>query len=1417
MDTTISSILFEWEGGSYYNDEYLAQAYTDLLLLLLDASEEERQDPRVIPFLEAGYQAYAREQDGFDSQAEVTRDMALAMVGGAERSLDGESQNTPPHPATPRGKRARSPSPEPEPEPEPEVQPELEVLESRERELKRFKTKFREEVMLIKGLGDALPSEQLMEGMFDSIVSRQRDAAGAQDDDRAIVEIRSTENVENPLWLSMRRTDQINGRVILDKLSRILNSNQAFMVNGQLKISYIHIPTPEAGGRRVNRVGNESMDQWLERKISSSTIYSPSNTQDNMCLARSVALAMARHGMHKQAFYKMKNPQSVVQKKEALHLCEIAGIDPNQPCGLDEVRKLQTVLPDYRLCVFTDKAGKECVFKGDYVQGKTNIYLLLHNEHFSVIFSPCQAFDYRFECKKCVVFFNRPGGHACEGSCWRCRGPKVHTDPVLRRCDRCGHSFAGEECFDNHSTLKLPYTDKTQCDTFRFCQACETSYNFQNTKHHVCGFVYCKYCKSNVKENHLCYMQGWEGREKRDKWHYISVYWDVEACQHLELEGHPGAFEHKANLIVSQAVCDTCFNVPQNEYFCPVCKTRQNIFYNLDDPNVNVMGQFIEYLRSVPAKTELLLIAHNSKAYDGVLALQEMIAQKLKPELVLQGAKILSMTVKTWTFIDSLSFLPMPLSAMPKSFGLTELKKGYFPFLFNEPKNYNYEGPLPPREMYCVSSMKSGAALEFHKWYDGQVKQGYVFNFRRELIEYCVSDVTILRQACQAFRQLFSQSAGFDPMFQCITLSSACMAAYRKNFLPPNTIGIVPPGGYHGRGKQSHKALRWMDYEEHKLGQKITTIYTDREVIVLGRPVDGYVEINKPDGGIEKRIYQFHGCYWHQCPIHYPANADSPINRYEKTVHLTSLFRRSGYTVVEKWECQFDKDILEDPEVIAYFEAHPTTRAPPLNLRNALCGGRTSALRWHHKADLSKGETIKMADVISEYPNANLRGMYPVGHPTIYLQGQTPMPPINTWNGIIKCTVLPPRDLFLPVLPYKCNGKLMFPLCRTCCETESKELCKHNDPADRQLTGEWCAPELQLAILEKGYTLITIHEIYQYPKTMQYNPETGEDGLLSGYVRRFMALKIQASGWPANCTSQDQKQAYMDEVQKHDGITIDPAKVEKNPALRTLAKLILNSFWGKFGEKTIRSKTVLLYSYADLIKLVTDPTKEITGFLDLSEECVQLCYKPLNDSEESLPTSSLLHAAFTTCFGRLQLYKYLDIVGDRALYHDTDSVAYISRPGEPDLPLGTHLGDLTDQVEEDYGAGSFITELVAGGPKNYGYKVAVGGDLQKVKFCVKVRGICINTSCDQLVTFENLKTMVLGDVEKMNVPIPHKIERLPKWKIVTRAGSKNWQAANNKRRRVDTARTVPHGYNAFEDADEEDQDLLEVMNLLGDA
>lgn len=46
-------------------------------------------------------------------------------------------------------------------------------------------------------------------------------------------------------------------------------------------------------------------------------------------------------------------------------------------------------------------------------------------------------------------------------------------------------------------------------------------------------------------------------------------------------------------------------------------------------------------------------------------------------------------------FIDSLCFLPMPFASFSSTFNLTELKKGFFPHLFNTPDHQQYVGRIP--------------------------------------------------------------------------------------------------------------------------------------------------------------------------------------------------------------------------------------------------------------------------------------------------------------------------------------------------------------------------------------------------------------------------------------------------------------------------------------------------------------------------------------------------------------------------------------------------------------------------------------------------------------------------------------------------------------------------------------------------
>ena len=106
----------------------------------------------------------------------------------------------------------------------------------------------------------------------------------------------------------------------------------------------------------------------------------------------------------------------------------------------------------------------------------------------------------------------------------------------------------------------------------------------------------------------------------------------------------------------------------------------------------------------------------------------------------------------------------MPLKALPKTFGLTELKKGYFPHFFNRKENQTYVGSLPRVEDYDPDSLSAKERKDFLAWYEELKSAQYLFNFEQEIEEYCRSDVDILRRCCLKFKQLMEEICHLDPL-----------------------------------------------------------------------------------------------------------------------------------------------------------------------------------------------------------------------------------------------------------------------------------------------------------------------------------------------------------------------------------------------------------------------------------------------------------------------------------------------------------------------------------------------------------------------------------------------------------------------------------------------------------------------------
>lgn len=219
---------------------------------------------------------------------------------------------------------------------------------------------------------------------------------------------------------------------------------------------------------------------------------------------------------------------------------------------------------------------------------------------------------------------------------------------------------------------------------------------------HVCGRVMCKGCKTYVGADHLCYLPSKPVKTPVDK----LMFFDVETDQ--------SSGDHVVNFVVAQ-------------YF----DGEEKIFEGNE-----ALEQFCSFLFD-PKHKGYTVLAHNLKGFDGQFILRWLLEKGHTPTVIPQGSKLMCIQFTTlqMTFIDSFNFLPMALSKLPKTFGLSELVKGYFPHLFNTEANQHYVGALPAKEHYTPNTMSSADRANFMQWYEQ--RQAEPFDFRKEILMYC--------------------------------------------------------------------------------------------------------------------------------------------------------------------------------------------------------------------------------------------------------------------------------------------------------------------------------------------------------------------------------------------------------------------------------------------------------------------------------------------------------------------------------------------------------------------------------------------------------------------------------------------------------------------------------------------------------
>ena len=428
----------------------------------------------------------------------------------------------------------------------------------------------------------------------------------------------------------------------------------------------------------------------------------------------------------------------------------------------------------------------------------------------------------------------------------------------------------------------------------------------------------------------------------------------------------------------------------------------------------------------------------------------------------------------------------------------------------------------------------------------------------------------------------------------------------------------------------------------------------------------------------------------------------------------------AGYKVEVMWGCDFKK--LQDEADYKQYEPEIERHVvPPLKCRDALFGGRTNACK-HFAKVINPGDKILYYDVCSLYPWVMKYCSYPVGHPTVILKD---FKPIDEYYGLIKCKVLPPTDLYHPLLPAKVDNKLMFPLCFTCAQKRIAK-CNHNE-SQRCFIGTWITEEIQKAV-QLGYTILEIYEIWHYDQKSLYNPETKIGGLFSEYISTFQGYKQEASGYPEHVNDEQKKDEFIRKYQQREGVTLRKEKIKYNSGLRSLEKLKLNNLWGKFAQNNNFPKVKYISKASEFYAILNSKALEVTHIDIAAKDRIGLSYKMKEDFVNSSKFTNVIIAAFTTAHARLKLYSYLEKLQRQVLYFDTDSVIFKYSDGMFCPPVGDYLGDLTSEL----GPGEFITTFCSTGPKSYAYTTNKGN-----KVC-KVKGITLNFRNSLIINEETM-------------------------------------------------------------------------------
>lgn len=921
---------------------------------------------------------------------------------------------------------------------------------------------------------------------------------------------------------------------------------------------------------------------------------------------------------------------------------------------------------------------------------------------------------------------------------------------------------------------------------------------------HQCTQCYCEIEQRDWMK-HDCYIR----KKKVNNLEESKIYvYDLEACQ---ITDSLGLLKHECNCLFIRKV------------YCENEDEEKGVYFPGE-------FEFIDDLIKTRKYENCTFIAHNGGSYDIHFLLRILERCEIVHSFVPSPTskhKFIQITIThddlNIRFIDFMRFIPGSLKNIAAAFEIP-VSKGDFPHRFNNGEHDNYIGRIPPLytndDWWSLKYSKNEKDKNnFLKWYNEQSLiyctcdndcncDKLKWDFQEEIKKYCLLDVVVLAEIVKAYRnacmnfdvideKMLNWSAPrIDPL-QFMTLPQITISTFVNGFETmdnPNYdfSGVYTLNNVH-RGGKLNQAITWI--YNLQLQQKEKIYYLGNSMkewydFDLNMHFDGYCEETDT-------VYLYLDCMYWGCPqcMHdfHELNEKIPL-RGMYASDVKDQFQRlmfelnSKYTnIIYIWHHDYNEPVNDYLNECSHlFEPE-----------DCFYGGRCEVFKPFYKP--RENEQIHYYDVTSLYPSVYAHHVLPLGKP-IHLIGDNiekirlhPTHP-NRYYGFVKCYVIPNKKDLLGLLPKRDEetGRLFFPV--------------------NPMIGCWYTTEIYLA-MQNGYEVTEIYEIYHWDERNR------SDQHIKPYVDYFFRMKQEAEGWKklgASCDepTEEEKDQIVERLYQQNGQLgrIRKDKVKLNPVLRALAKLYLNSFWGKLAQKRSKSCHMTVYGSQQLLDLINNPfvLMQSCKFREISVGVYKVSF---NIKEEYLPSvkhGNLFIGAAVTATARCVLHsKMISIGPKKIIYCDTDSIVfvYLAIMGVlTDIGLGKWTNEYPKHL---------ILQFYGLAPKLYSLLLQEINNEDSTYESFRTKGIQLTLENKKKMAFENIKPLLqqlitgetsnyIVEVDNMNIFTNSTNNALPFGQVYTRYNKKQVRGLITKRylevesevdwEVVNEIQTYPFGY-----------------------